>query len=274
MALAVLTHPGPLSLMRSSSYMSIYKAKPSIHHKEWTPYYYIIGWTKLDRWYIGCRYVNSKKFTAHPDELMVTYFTSSSNHVIPFIELHGLPDVKWTFPCKTAKEAFYHELRIMNEFHNLLTDDRWLNRNIGGAIIFDDEIRNKISAAGIGRTHSQESKDKIRTSRTGTTLSQKTKDKISATNTGRVLSQKTKDKMSMSRKGKSLSQEHRDKLSVSAKNISQEVKDKRSAARKGKKLKPLSEDHKAKISASLTGIKRKPFTEEHKAKLKAAKKKK
>lgn len=271
MALTVVEHLGPLSLLGSNSYMSIYKATKSIHGKEWIPYYYIVGWAAHNRWYVGCRYVNSKQFTAHPDELMVTYFTSSTRHVHPFIKQNGLPDIKWTYPVKTVEEAIYHELRIMNEFNNFLIDDQWLNKNVGGAIICDDITRAKLSAAGFRRFHSQESKDKIREARKGTTQSQETKNKISASNTGRVLSQETRDKMSSTRKGKPLSQDHKDKLSLSAKNISQETKDKRSSARKGKKLHPLSEEHKAKISSSLTGIKRKPFTEEHKAKLRAAK---
>lgn len=109
--------------------MSIYNEKPSKHGKPYTPFYYIIGWSQLDRWYVGARTADRKRATAHPDELMDTYFTSSYNYVWPFMDQNGLPDVVWTFPCKTEQEAHAGETRIMNEFNNFLPDERWLNKS-------------------------------------------------------------------------------------------------------------------------------------------------
>lgn len=120
-------HPSSTN-RRFLSAMNIYQNKDSIQEKPWIPYYYIIGWKSQDRWYVGQRH----QYGCHPDELMVTYFTSSHNYVHPFIKENGLPDIRWTFPVKTAEEAIYHELRIMNEFNNFITDDRWLNKNKGG----------------------------------------------------------------------------------------------------------------------------------------------
>lgn len=142
--------------------MTIYKSKKSIHQKPYTPFYYVIGWTKHDRWYVGSRTANSGGQVAHPDELMVTYFTTSPNYVHPFIEQHGLPDVVWTFPCKTREEASDGESRIMNEFHNFLPDERWLNKNKIGAVSYDDEIRDKMSKSAKKRPPmSAETREKI-----------------------------------------------------------------------------------------------------------------
>lgn len=116
------------------------------------PYFYIIGWSELDRWYVGCR-IAIKKQIANPSDLMTTYFTSSK-YVHEIIQQHGMPDVKWTFPCVSADEALRNERRIMSEFHNFLSDDRWLNKNTGGAIIQDEAVRTKISLAKKGKASS------------------------------------------------------------------------------------------------------------------------
>jgi len=121
--------------------MTIYRNKRSIHGKPYTPFFYVIGWKELNRWYVGSRTQNSDNRVAHPDELMVTYFTSSKNYVHPFIEQHGLPDVVWTFPCKTAEESKYNEKRIMDEFRDFVLDGRWLNKAKGRPIQMDDEVR-------------------------------------------------------------------------------------------------------------------------------------
>lgn len=146
------------------------------------PYFYIIGWSQLNRWYVGCRYAKG----CHPSDLMVTYFTSSKKYVHPFIKQHGLPDVVWTFPRKTAEDAKAGELRIMNEFHNFLPDPRWLNKNKGGCVSFDDEVRAKISQA-----------NKLRT---GRVVTDQQRTKISSSLTGRKLPQSTIEKMTASRR--------------------------------------------------------------------------
>ncbi|WP_449471675.1 NUMOD3 domain-containing DNA-binding protein [Sphingobium chungangianum] len=188
------------------------------------PYFYIIGWSQLDRWYVGRR--TAKK--CHPSDLMVTYFTSSKNYVHPFIEQHGLPDVVWTFPCKTAKEAQANEIRIMREFHNFLPDPRWLNRAIGGLIIFDDEARKRISKAHKGKIVSQSTRAKISAANKG----------HSAWNKGIKMSPETCAAMSQGQKGKKMSPK------------SAETKAKISASNKGKK-KPMSDEHRQKISAAI-----------------------
>lgn len=73
----------------------------------YTPYTYLIGWSHLQKWYYGSRYAHLSSCLydtgCHPDEFLVTYFTSSV-FVKRLIKKHGLPDViqiRKTFPTKT-----------------------------------------------------------------------------------------------------------------------------------------------------------------------------
>lgn len=68
------------------NYLSSLETKHSCGDR--TPYTYLIGWSKLDRWYYGCRYGKN----CHPNDLWRAYFTSSK-HVKKFREEHGEPDV-------------------------------------------------------------------------------------------------------------------------------------------------------------------------------------
>ncbi len=52
------------------------------------PYTYLIGWSKLNKWYYGCRCAQH----CHPNDLWIKYFTSSL-YVRQFRKLHGEPDV-------------------------------------------------------------------------------------------------------------------------------------------------------------------------------------
>lgn len=55
----------------------------------YTPYVYLIGWSALDRYYIGSRYA---KDVAHPSDLWTTYFTSSTA-IARYREEYGEPDI-------------------------------------------------------------------------------------------------------------------------------------------------------------------------------------
>lgn len=204
---------------------------------DYIPYYYVIGWTALDRWYVGSRYANSKRGIAHPSDLMVTYFTSSTKYVHPFIEEHGLPDVVWTYPCKTAYEARFGEYRIMNEFHNFISDERWINKIINGN--YNEQVGELISKARTGVKHTKPSWNK------GIPCSEEVKQKISEANKG----QKAWNK------GRTISEEERAVLSAANKKRWEdpEFKAKISAQRKGKKQKPFSEEHKRNIGKASKG---------------------
>ena len=112
-----------------------------------TPYVYLIGWTKLDKWYIGCRYAEK----CNPSDLWKSYFTSS-DYVKAFRQENGEPDsFQILKECKDYKEALSFEEEKQREF-DVLNDDRWLNRNINGTFYFSFK----------GRKHSNKAKQKIK----------------------------------------------------------------------------------------------------------------
>lgn len=97
----------------------------------YTPYTYLIGWTKHNKYYYGSRTAKKSKCLyesgCHPDELMKTYFTSSEI-VKDFIRDNGPPDIikiRKTFP-DDPKSATKWEGKVL---HRLQTGakDKWLN---------------------------------------------------------------------------------------------------------------------------------------------------
>lgn len=86
-------------------------------------YTYLIGWSKLNKWYYGLRYARNCK----PEELWINYFTSSK-HVHTFRKEHGEPDV-----IQIRKVFDFKEKAILWE-HNVLTrlnvieNEKWLNK--------------------------------------------------------------------------------------------------------------------------------------------------
>lgn len=56
------------------------------------PYTYLIGWTNINRWYYGVEYGFKKIPCANPQNLWITYFTSSN--IVAWHRKHfGEPDV-------------------------------------------------------------------------------------------------------------------------------------------------------------------------------------
>jgi hypothetical protein len=103
------------------------------------PYTYLIGWSRLNIWYYGVRYARNCK----PDDLWTKYFTSSK-YVLEHRELYGEPDiieVRKTF--KTAKEAQLWEAKVLRRIQ-VLTSDKWLNKNDSLSILESNEMRLKI----------------------------------------------------------------------------------------------------------------------------------
>lgn len=93
------------------------------------PYTYLIGWAILDKYYYGVRY--AKK--CNPDDLWVTYFTSS-NKVKEFAKMHGAPDVIQVRKVfQSIDESREWEKRVLTKL-NVLQSDKWLNSNVGGAM--------------------------------------------------------------------------------------------------------------------------------------------
>lgn len=189
------------------------------------PYFYVIGWTQLNIFYMGIQYGKN----SHPSNLWSTYFTSSQ-YVKQFRQTHGEPDLIWSYPCKNAKEAIDMELRLMGEF-DVANSPHWLNKNVGGAIVFDLTVRKKMS-----KPKSNEMKQKLSQKKAGQTptlahrqalsnaiknkwLDEKYRAKVSNSLKGTKVPEERAKRGGESRKGRVLSPETRAKISASLKRI-------------------------------------------------------
>jgi len=97
-----------------------------------TPYVYRIHWSKTGMNYVGVRYAKD----CHPDDLFVTYFTSSK-YVADYIKEHGLPDIieirkKFTGEDRRQK-AIIHEERVLKRL-NVIGRQDYLNKHDGSAV--------------------------------------------------------------------------------------------------------------------------------------------
>jgi hypothetical protein len=90
------------------------------------PYTYLIGWSKLDKWYYGSETSSIKKI-ANPSNLFTKYFTSSK-HVKNFIKNNGMPDIiqiRKTF--KTKQAAIIWEQKVLQKI-DAKNNPKFLNR--------------------------------------------------------------------------------------------------------------------------------------------------
>jgi len=98
----------------------------------YTPYTYLIGWSKLNKWYYGVRFAKG----CHPNDLWTSYYTSSK-YVKMFREENGEPDViliRRTFSDRIQALDWEHKvLRRMN----VSTKDTWLNKTDNRSVIND-----------------------------------------------------------------------------------------------------------------------------------------
>ena len=121
----------------------------------YTPYTYLIGWSRYDIWYYGMRYGKTWKCLyengCHPDDLWKTYFTSS-NQVRMFREKHGEPDIiqiRKTF--KTDDDAISWESRVLTRL-KIKENNKWLNQHDGNKHFrLTEETRRKIGEKSKGR---------------------------------------------------------------------------------------------------------------------------
>jgi hypothetical protein len=120
------------------------------------PYTYYIHWTNQNKSYYGVRYAND----CHPDDLFVSYFTSSK-YVKKFIKQYGLPDIIQVRKIFQEKvDAVLWEARIIQKM-NMVKSPLFLNRsdgngnflNLGGYKLKPRTIehRQKISKANTGK---------------------------------------------------------------------------------------------------------------------------
>ena len=251
----------------------------------YTPYTYLIGWTTHNKWYYGVRYAKKSKCLhetgCHPDELWITYFTSSEV-VKNFISEHGDPDViqiRRTFSDEDSAIKWEERvLKKMDVIHKL----EWLNEGNGKAIrsvhskntgkVFWNDGTTTIRSSeypgdgwvrGLFLTEDQkkersESRKGKNNHFYGKTHSDEVKEKISRNNiivqTGRKRSIETRRKISEAQMGKKLTDETKQKLSEinKGKKFTEESKKKMSLSRKGIKK---EDSHKEKIKQANKGQK-------------------
>lgn len=192
----------------------------------YTPYTYFIGWSSLKTYYYGVRYAFKHdciyESGCHPDDLFVTYFTSSKI-VSDFIEKNGLPDiiqVRKTFSNK--EQACLWERTFLKKINAVHRKD-FLNKNDRPAPPLvtgrkdSEETRLLKSIATKGPNNAMYGKTGESHPNYGMKHSEEAKNKVSKANKGRGLGVKRQDhseKMSGSNHfnyGKTTSNETKDK---------------------------------------------------------------
>lgn len=180
-------------------------------YAEFEPFVYLIGWSKLNLYYIGSRFCNSKNRVAHPSQLWKSYFTSSK--LVKETRLkNGDPDIieiRKTF--STSKEANDYENRLLQRI-GAVFDPRFLNRNdtlnFRRDGPFSDKEKQKRSIANKGKNtgpRSEETKAKIREKRKSQVFSEETREKKRLSMLGKNSGKRsldTRQKMSAAKKEK------------------------------------------------------------------------
>lgn len=169
-------------------------------------YTYLIGWSKLDKWYYGSRYSKS----ANPKDLWVTYFTSS-NYVKNFRKINGEPDiiqVHKIFSCRN--KCLLYEDKVIRRM-KMVHSNKWLNKGNSGV-----EFHVPDKHPFLGKKHSEETKEKIRISRLGKKHSKETREKMASLRKGK--------KPACSMTGKKHSEETKEKMRIKSKGFSEETR--------------------------------------------------
>ena len=112
--------------------------------KCYTPYCYLIGWSKLNKYYYGVRH--AKEFYCiydsgcHPDDLLTSYPTSSKK-VKFYREQYGEPDVvKIRKTFNNANSAILWESKVLRRM-DAMHKDKWLNDSNNKSMNMDSEAR-------------------------------------------------------------------------------------------------------------------------------------
>jgi hypothetical protein len=127
----------------------------------YSPYTYLIGWSRLDKWYYGAKYSSNtysseSLFNANSDKPYLT----SSNAVGEFIEKYGWPDVikvRKTFSDKESCLLWEHRVLKRLDAKN---NEKFLNRSNGAKLFGQnsgfkmpekakDKIRNTVTAKNV-----------------------------------------------------------------------------------------------------------------------------
>lgn len=224
------------------------------HNTIYRPYCYLIGWSKLNKFYYGVRHSRKSKCLyesgCHPDDFWVTYFTSSAT-VAEYRKLYGEPDIiqiRKTF--ETAEAAAKWESGVLRRMLKEQSKEKFLNGNYGGVIIHNEESKRKIRESNKRRIFSEETRQKIRESATGRKQTEEQRRKSAEARRGRKHSEEAKRKMSEAKKGKPgrfiLTEEQRRKSAETRRGRKQTEEHRRNAAEARRGLKH-SEETKRKI---------------------------
>ena len=200
------------------------------------PFYYIVGWTNEQKYYIGSRYANG----CDPSDLGTKYFTSSK--VVKEKWKEQPPDiVQVLLTFETKEQAREWEATALHNF-GVPNNPMFLNKSAGtkgfkvpenlteshrlkiSASLtgkkrspHSDETRAKMSSAHKGKTHSVEARAKMSSAHKGKTHSEEARSKISASNKGRTVSEDTRAKRSAALKGTRKTEEQRQAHSIAMK---------------------------------------------------------
>ena len=87
------------------------------------PFTYLIGWSKLNKWYYGVKYAKG----THPNDLWNTYFTSSK-YVTQFREDYGEPDVIQIRKVFDNQEKARDWESVVLKRMKVRIDERFLNK--------------------------------------------------------------------------------------------------------------------------------------------------
>jgi len=172
----------------------------------YTPYTYLIGWSKLNKWYYGVRYARKHaclyESGCHPDDFWVTYFTSSKE-VKKLIQEFGNPDIKQIRKVFTTSEsAQAWEVKVLQRLP--LEEDTWINKHVCGAIIYSPEVRKRIgrnSKSLTGKPKTEEHRRNISKGRTGIKFSDSHRANIKASRKNQIYTEEHRNRIGESSKG-------------------------------------------------------------------------
>lgn len=168
--------------------------------KRWQPYVYVIGWSHLEKFYVGVRFTKQ----SYLRDIWETYFTSS-RHVKAFRKKHGEPDVVKVIKTFSSREEATNYEGDFIKRHGLIESSNWLNLHSHGSAFINPGGWNHSSEWK--KKHSEYMKALPRkrgseNARFGTHLSYETRLKIGAGRKGKLHSDLAKKKMSVAKIGK------------------------------------------------------------------------
>lgn len=103
------------------------------------PYTYLIGWSKLNKFYYGVRFSKN----CDPSDFWKKYFTSSF-YVLEFRKLHGEPDILQIRKIfDSPKKAIKWEHKVLRRL-KASNNEKWLNKTDNISIIHDETTIKKM----------------------------------------------------------------------------------------------------------------------------------